>query len=829
MRPLEVCSIAVSLGAAFPAFAQGISDRAPLSQGAETPGQSFALQDDGTSLGGNPAGLGFVGGLEVDFLHNGFYQDRPGDANALYFSGGLGPLALGLGFDWMNRQLCAPACAPGAAPTSYRRTSAGGALRLGELSLGAVHRGFSGLDLSSWDFGLLARPARWLSLGAGMLDANRPSALPRRWVVSAGLRPAREQLDLAGDLRWSECTNAPAGAACGFDHRDLIFTAQARVGSGVAVIGQLGILDGSRTTGLLGLQLDLPRLGAAYAAGFGSGGGRDSWRLRASTERWPPVVIPFWRGAEIDLKKALSHPPPGPLALLFGTAQRDPLAETLAALRRLARDPSTKVVVLRSGGMPFGLARAQELRAGIEDLRASGKKVVFFLESGGDLEYSVALSADRIYAAPQAVLLVNGFAASALFAAAGLDKLGVKAEFFRVGAYKNAPDLFTRTGMSGEQREVESSLLDDLYGRYVKRISDARHLDEGRVKSLLDEGILKPGEAVQTGLIDGLVYPDQLEEEAGKVLGAKVTLDKVGTEEPARRELRWGGRSRIAVVRVVGNIVRGEGGRDPFGAVRLAGSDGIVRHIRHAADDPTVAAIVVRVDSPGGDGTASDLIWRELVRARKEKKKPVIASMGDVAASGGYYVAAGADSIFAEPATITGSIGVFIGHFDASALLGKLGLNLVTLKRGASADLFNPERSLTDAERKTLQAWVDAFYADFVSHVAQARGLTEPEVDRVAQGRVWTGAQALERKLVDRLGGLEDALAEARRRAGFTADEALIVDDEEAVSVDLTSFAGATALDALPLGLAPRALRALSLLGEPGTLRAALPCDLEVQ
>ncbi|OLC72998.1 MAG: hypothetical protein AUH83_12700 [Deltaproteobacteria bacterium 13_1_40CM_4_68_19] len=831
MRPLGVCSIAVSLTAAFPSLAQGISDRGPLTQGAEAPGQSFALQDDGTSLGGNPAGLGFIGGLEVDFLHNGFYRDRSGDANALYLAAGAGLFAIGLGFDWMNRQLCAPACLlpPDAAPTSYRRTSVGGALRLGELSLGAIHRGFSGLDLSSWDFGLLARPARWLSVGTGLLDANRPAALPRRWVVSAGLRPLREQVDLAADLRWSECTNAPVGAPCGFDHRDLIFTAQARVVRGVALIGQLGLLDGSRTTGLLGLQLDFAHLGAAYAAAFGSGGGRDSWRLRASSERWPAAVIPVPRAAEIDLKKALSHPRPGPLALVLGATARDPLAETLAALRRMARNPSTKAVVLRTGGMPLGLARAEELRAGIEDLRASGKKVLFYLESGGDLEYSVALSADRIYAAPQAVLLVNGFAATALFAAAGLDKLGVKAEFFRVGAYKNAPDLFTRSGMSGEQREVESSLLDDLYGRYVKRISDARHLDESKVKSLLDEGILKPGEAVQAGLIDGLVYPDQFEEEAGKVLGAKVILGKVGTEEPALREVRWGGRARIAVVRVEGNIVRGEGGRDPFAVVRLAGSDGIVSRIRRAADDPAVSAIVVRIDSPGGDGTASDLIWRELVRARKEKKKPVIASMGDVAASGGYYVAAGADTIFAEPATITGSIGVFIGHFDASVLLGKLGLNLITLKRGASADLFNPERSLTEPERKTLQSWVDAFYADFVSRVAQARGLTEAEVHRVAQGRVWTGAQALERRLVDRLGGLEDALAEAKRRAGFTADDRVELDDEEPVSVDLTSFAGATALDVLPLGLAPRALRALELLGEPGTLRAVLPCDLEVQ
>src|SRR5207302_2485536 len=378
--------------------------------------------------------------------------------------------------------------------------------------------------------------------------------------------------------------------------------------------------------------------------------------------------------------------------------------------------------------------------------------------------------------------------------------------------------------MSGEQREVESSLLDDLYGRYVKRISDARHLDESKVKSLLDEGILKPGEAVQAGLIDGLVYPDQLEEEAGKVLGAKVILNKVGTEEPALRELRWGGRPRIAVVRVVGDIVRGEGGRDPFGAVRLAGSDGIIGHIRHAADDPAVSAIVVRVDSPGGDGNASDLIWRELFRARKEKGKPVVASMGDVAASGGYYVAAAAYEIVAEPSTITGSIGVFIGKFDAEELYGKLGLHLVTTKRGASADLFSSARALTGAERAMMQAWVDAFYDQFVDRVAEGRRMSRDQVDAVGRGRVWTGRQAQERGLVDRLGGLGDAIRIAKARAGIAADEAVQLDDPGKSRV---SFG--PGLDIVPAALRPipeRTLRALPLLGEPGTLPAVLPLGL---
>ena len=809
-----VCSIAVAL-AATGATAQLTTS--PFKQGAVAPGQSFALQDDGTSLAGNPAGLGFVEGLELDYLHNGYYGDTSGGANALYLSGGWAPLSLGAGFDWINGTDST------GAPVSYRRGSLGGALRLGLLSLGTVYRGFSGIseDLSTWDFGALARPTRWLSLGAALLDSTRPGNLPRRWVVSAAVRPLGERLDLAADLRWQDPT--------GFDTKDWLFTARARFLPGLTVIGQLGVLSGSQVSGLFGLQFDLGHLGVTYAPTFAPGGAYDAWSLRASTERWPSVRLPVPFAAEIDLKKALSHPPPGTLTLFFGSSARDPLVETVETLRRLARDPSTKAVVLRSGGLPLGLARAEELRAAIENLRVSGKSVIFYLESGGDLEYSVALAADRIYTAPQAVLLVNGFAATALFAAAGLDKLGVKAEFFRVGAYKNAPDLFTRTGMSREQREVESSLLDDLYGRYVKRISNARHLDEGKVKSLLDEGILQPGEAVKAGLIDGLAYPDQLEEEAGKLLGTKVSLWKVGTGVPAQRQVRWGSLPRIAVVRVVGNITRGEGGRGPFGAVRVAGSDAIVRRIRRAADDPRVSAIVVRIDSPGGDGTASDLIWRELVRARKEKRKPVIASMGDVAASGGYYVAAGADAIFAEPATITGSIGVFIGHFDAEELLSKLGLHLETVKRGESADLFTPNRKLTDRERSMLEGWVKSFYGEFVSRVAEARGLSVQEVDKVAQGRVWTGSQALERRLVDRLGGFEDALAEAKRRSGLSRDDEVELDDEEPISFELTDSIGSAALDIAPMGLGPRAIRAMRLLVEPGTLRAVLPFALEVQ
>jgi len=812
---------------------------------AEAPAESFALQDDGTSLGGNPGGLGFTQGLELNFLHNGFNQaplptpggnrtSVRGHTEALFGTLGAGPLTAGLGIDWLHRSgvfALGPEFANAPFTISARRASIGLGFKLGWLGVGAAYRKFSGdFDFTAWDFGFLARPTNALSFAGAVQDANEPGFLPRRWRLSVATKPFREFLELALDMRWSECREVQSAYAppCGFDHKDFLVPGHIPVIPGLRIVGQFAILGANVATGLVGLQVDLAHLGVTWAPQFvDKGTTQTEWRVRLSSERWPSLPLPIGRAALIDLDKALEPPKTSIWHLLFPQTQHDPLAMTLAALHRLGEDRTVKAVVLRLGDLPFGLGKAEELRESIESLRARGKKVVFYLESAGDLEYSLATSADRIYSAPQAVLTVNGFSATALFAAAGLDKLGVKAEFFRVGAYKNAPDVFTRSGMSGEQREVENALLDDLYGRYVQKISEKRHLETGKLKALLDKGILKPREALEAGLLDGLVYPDQLEEEVGKLLGGKVSLEKTGTEPPALRQTQWGPPPRIAVVRVEGNILRGESRRGPFGAVRIAASEPIARRIRRAADDSAVKAIVVRIDSPGGDGTASDLIWRELVRARKEKKKPVIASMGDVAASGGYYVAAGAEEIWAEPSTITGSIGVFIGHFDAQELYGKLGLTLTTMKRGESADIFSTVRDLTDVERGNLQSWVESFYDQFIDRVAEARGLSREQVDAVAQGRVWTGAQAFERRLVDHLGSFEDAVRSAKIRAGFVEDARVDLEDEIDAEVDLQDFAAPAGLASLPM--TRRALRALQLLGEPGTVRAALPYDLEVR
>jgi len=831
-----------------------------ISQGVEIPATSFALLDDATALSANPAGLAWVRGLGFDYVHERTFRDVQ-HADGLFLAAGAGPVAIGSSLEWMHT---GSDCLP--ATPCFRRFTIGGALRFGRLSLGLARHGFSSDEsasyagLGSWDFGALLRPFRWLSLGYTVLDTNEPAFagaaitpfpsdhLPRRHIAAIGLRPFGERFTFGIDARFRACDGS--GEFCGLGSPDAAVTVEARVLTGLTLLGQAGFdrrrggplpampvgqgtqpfVDGTGTTFRfqIGAQFDFAHLGLRSAPRFHGGDpGTLSTAIRLSTEAWPGVSLAPATAEDVDLDKALRRPGFEFSSLLFGTEHRDPLERTLELFARLSHEDSVKAVVLRTRGLPLGAGRSEELRAGIEGLRRAGKKVLFYLESGGDLDYAVASAADRIVVAPQAILAVNGFSATALFAGAGLEKLGVKAEFVRVGTYKNAPDVFTRSDMSQEQREVTNALLDDVFGRYVSEVTRKRHLDEGKFRRLLDRGLVTPQEALREGLVDGLAYPDQLEEEVRKVLGGgSISLRKTSLDRPAVRDDRWVPRPRIGVVRVEGDIARGAGGSSPFGGVEIAGSDTIARRIHALADDPSVRAIVVRIDSPGGDGTASDLIWRELVRAREEKHKPVVASMGDVAASGGYYVAVAADRIYAEPSTITGSIGVFIGKFDLHNLYGGLGLTMVTNKRGESADLFTTTRPLTDAERQMMQGWVDAFYSEFVGRVAQGRKMSPAQVDALARGRVWSGAQAVERGLVDRLGGLRDALADAKQRAGFGPGDEVAIDDpgraESRLGPDVS------VLPEQIRGLSEGAARLLALLGEPGTLRAALPFDLEV-
>jgi protease-4 len=813
------------------------------------------LQDDATALSASPALLGFAGGLHLDLAGELATSGSSSTGRGAFLSLGTasggheGGLALGLGRELLHPEGLCTAQAPCAG-----RTTLGAALRYRWLSLGgSVHwlssdetRALDGL--SAADLGLAARPLPWLSLGLTALDLNGPrvqgAPLPVRWRGSLALRPVAA-LTLEADALAAVCSGIP-GVRCGLSQADLRLSGLWSITPGLSLLGAAGRRAGDDQLSFeAGLQLEL---GALRLRGGGSGGGPGGTAYGAalvglSSERYGRTRLQQQldgSARELDLAQAL-RPRPSLFGLL---ASPDPVFQTLALLERLRRDRTLRALVVRGSGAPLHAGLVEELRKEIGLLRQAGKKVVFYLESASDLDYYLATSADRVYATPQAGLAIHGLSATAYFAAAGLDKLGVKAEFFRVGAYKNAPDVFTRSDMSDEQREVFGSLLGDVGSRYVGAVSEGRRVDVARFRTLLDRGLLSARDAVQEGLLDGMVYPDQLEEEVGRLLGTeRVSLQKTEIAPPPQRQDEWGQRPRIAVVRIEGEIaLEGVPGRGPdLLGVRSTGAREAARRIHEAADDPGVAAILVRIDSPGGDANASDLIWRELWRARKEKGKPVVASMSNLAASGGYYVAVGADAIWAQPSTLTGSIGVFTGLFDASALLGKLGITAATVKTSRSADLFEPGHSLSEDERQMLQASVDAFYRQFVARVAEGRHLGEAQVDALARGRIWTGAQARERGLVDALGGLREALADAKQRAGLGPEDAVELDDEEsrrevAAELTLSGVAEALGLPVLPsfgggqLGVAlPAALRALEAPGAPGTVRARMPFELDLR
>jgi protease-4 len=366
---------------------------------------------------------------------------------------------------------------------------------------------------------------------------------------------------------------------------------------------------------------------------------------------------------------------------------------------------------------------------------------------------------------PGSELYATGLSSSTLFLEQGLAKLGIAFQAVAMGEYKSAPDALTRHDMSEAERKVTNSLLDDRFGRKVKLLAEARHLTEARVRELIDVGLFTAEEAARAGLVDALIWPDELENRIGVALGRSVALDRQWDPGQLRAAQAWGKPPEIGVIPIEGVIADGKNRLSPFGVDTIAGAETIRRQLETAASDPDIKAIVLRIDSPGGDAAASDEIWRAVVQARK--RKPVVAVMGDYAASGGYLAAVGADMVLAQPSTLTGSIGVFALKPDLSGLLSKLEVNHVALQRGANARILSVLKPWTPEERALVEKQVAAFYRSFLGRVAEGRRLTVEQVSTAAAGRVWTGAQALDQKLVDRIGTFSDAVAIARERAGI--------------------------------------------------------------
>ena len=451
------------------------------------------------------------------------------------------------------------------------------------------------------------------------------------------------------------------------------------------------------------------------------------------------------------------------------------LRSIVESLRKARRDPRIAAVVLRPSTLelPFW-GKLQELRDAITDFRRSRKPVIAYLEYGGDREYYLASAADQLYLLPSSPLDLTGIASYEVFLRGALDKIGAFPDFVQIGPYKTAANQLTQRSFTDAHREMTESLNRDLYEQLVQGIAEGRRKSVDQVRALLDDGPFQPEAARRAGLVDGLAYLDQLDDRVAVLkqtdaedrtidasLYQRVTPQSVGIRPTAR----------VAVLHASGIIASGKSAYDPVNGA-VVGSDTMVEQIRQIRDDESIRAIVMRVDSPGGSSVASDVIWRELMITRDAKpSRPLIVSMSDLAASGGYYISMPAHAIVAQPGTLTGSIGIFGGKIVVDGTMDKLGVATATVKSGRNADMNSPFAPFTDEQRARLMDYMKVFYDGFVEKAATARHTTAGRIDAVAQGRVWTGKQAREHGLVDALGGLDAAVDLAKQRAGIPADE----------------------------------------------------------
>jgi protease-4 len=489
--------------------------------------------------------------------------------------------------------------------------------------------------------------------------------------------------------------------------------------------------------------------------------------------RTPSAATTSESALVFDVPSTLDESEPPERRLAFNSGRgRLTLYTVVEAITRAADDDRVGAIVLHVDGVDWGWAKLAEVRDALARFQEAGKPIYASLSGGGEAEYLLASSAAVVSMPPTARLQLDGLSASVMFLRGTFDKLGVSPNFVHVGRYKSAVEGYTRTGMSPPAREALDALLDDTYRLLVDSLAAARGGSPEDLRSLMEEGPYEAAEALERGLVDTLLYRTELDSLATFQGEARLsTMPFRRYAERARRGVRHG--SRVALITAAGTIAPGRS-RVGVDGEWILGAETLIESLHEARERRSIKAVVLRIDSPGGDAQASDQIWSEVERCRATK--PVIASFSDYAASGGYYIAMGADSIVSSPATLTGSIGIYGGKMNVMGLLDKLGVSVETVTRGPRAAMLSPFSDFTPEEAQRYERHLEDFYRVFVGKVADNRGMTPEEVDSIAQGRVWTGIAAQERGLVDALGGFERALAMSRARAGLPEDEELEVE-----------------------------------------------------
>lgn len=466
---------------------------------------------------------------------------------------------------------------------------------------------------------------------------------------------------------------------------------------------------------------------------------------------------------KIELGGAISETAPTGFPAMGGSSLS--IHDLWLHLERAARDERIRGVMLRIQPMDAGFAKIREIGGLIERFSASKKPVAAFIVDGGLKEYYLASFADKVVMFKGGALSISGIGAEALFLKNTLSKLGVQAEVFHIGDYKTASNTFTEERMTPAHRESMQALIDDLYQAVIEGIAANRKLDAATVRELIDRSPLPQEEYLRAKLVDSLGYEDDL----FQLMPATYPEVKFRTYAKTRSPLPFSGAKKIAVIFASGEINLGRSGGDSLFGGEVLGADTLAEQLRQARNNSSVKAVVLRIDSPGGSAVASDVILREAELLAK--KKPLVISMSDVAASGGYWISLSAHKIFAHPETITASIGVISGKFVLKGLYDKIGVSKEILTTSEFAGMYSDYRPFSEREKEKVIGDMQRIYDDFLGKVARNRKMDAGDVDRIARGRVWSGRAALKLRLVDRLGGLSDALQEARKLARIPAGE----------------------------------------------------------
>ncbi len=678
-----------------------------------TPASSLILQDDALAMDVNPAALGRLPAYSVALLHSEVDQRGSwlGQGDALYLASPIfGPLALGVTVQSIRPGPWA-ARPPGDSAADRAMAALGIALSPnGSFSLGLTTRTFASGNgrfdgLTAIDVGALFRPDPRLSLGLVGRDlfvsrsgfGTAGLDLGSSGVLSVGLRPLGNDA-LTLDLGLERALHS--GAAVGGRGGVALQIPYVGTASGLVEVEDLGHPDAALRV-VAELAVSMGRASALGGGTLGSGlGKRVGWyaMLRSEGQDRPGIPAPV---RVLDLK-------------LAGLSSRGQIAAVLA-LERARTDPRIGGVLIRPRNSGIGMAYAQELRLQIRSLRAAGKPVVCHMDSASGSEYYACAGANEILLDPAGDVRLLGNASNALLFGETLRKIGVRADFVRIGPYKSAPEQYTQGQLSEAARAETSALLDDAHHRELVDLAADLHVSQQRVAEIMDQGPHLAQAAIHAGLIKASADDHDFDDALAVFGGRRVT-----STLPAAEPRSWSKRPSIGVVVVDDDIVDGESVEIPFVDIHMTGGETVIAQLDAMAKDPNIRAIVLRVDSPGGAVQASDKIWRAVRRARRHK--PVIASMGAVAASGGYYVASAADEIWADPTTLTGSIGIFYGKVDVVGLANMLGVHIETFKRGKRAGAESIFQPFTDDERAALADLMRSYYRLFLERVAEGRG-----------------------------------------------------------------------------------------------------------